>query len=98
VVLAVVDFVDLARDVRLQGAVVPIQVRQGVFSHAIPSSVDAVMVRPSGPRTTNIALLTARTARTSESGGSGGSEKDEQDQTGQQDHRDRRRAHCRHPI
>ena len=31
----------------------------------------SVVVRPSGPRTTNIALLTARTARTADPGGSG---------------------------
>ena len=39
VVLAVVQLVDLAGDVRLQGAVVPIQIGQGVFSHVIPSSM-----------------------------------------------------------
>lgn len=42
VVLAVVDFVDLTGDVRLQGAVVVVQFRQGVLSHRIPSLDDRV--------------------------------------------------------
>lgn len=42
VVLAVVEFVDLPGDVGLQRSVVVIQVRQGVFSHEIPSSLSIV--------------------------------------------------------
>jgi hypothetical protein len=34
----VVQLVDFPGDVGLQSAVVPIQVRQGVFSHVIPST------------------------------------------------------------
>jgi hypothetical protein len=36
-VLAVVNLVDLARDVRLEGAAVVVQVRQGVLGHEGPS-------------------------------------------------------------
>src|SRR5574337_57714 len=36
VVLAVVQLIDLARDVRLQRSVIPVQVRQGVISHGVP--------------------------------------------------------------
>jgi hypothetical protein len=37
VVFAVVQLVDLTRDVRLQCSVVPVQVGQSVFSHGLPS-------------------------------------------------------------
>jgi len=37
VMLAVMQLVDLAGDVRLQCAVVPIQIGQGVVSHGFPS-------------------------------------------------------------